>query len=53
MRQKITSTLLTLLSAVLLLTSCGGATTMQEEASTSPADYVNPLVGTLSEFSGK
>ena len=50
MRQKITSTLLTLLSAVLLLTSCGGATTMQEEASTSPADYVNPLVGTLSEF---
>ena len=50
MRQKITSTLLTLLSAVLLLTSCGGANTMQDHANTSPADYVNPLVGTLSEF---
>ena len=49
MIRKITTQLLVALSATLLLASCGGAVATSD-ASTSPADYVNPLVGTLSEF---
>ena len=49
MIRKITTQLLAALSATLLLASCGGAVATSD-APTSPADYVNPLVGTLSEF---
>ena len=50
MIQKITSSLVTLSVATLLLFSCSRTTSTQNDSLSSPADYVNPLVGTLSEF---
>ena len=47
MIQKITSTLFAAVASMMLL-SC--STTVINDTPSSPADYVNPLVGTLSEF---